>query len=175
MKTQVLLGVALVMACGCSHKPAPKYEPVLTRGGEVDFYRAEAVDNAVIREHTIYPYQFVEGRAELDELGRRDVNVLAEHYGGQGGTLNVRRGNAAPELYAARCNAVMEALAAAGVDPKRMTLADGLPGGDGMSSREVVIMLESKQGKPGEASGAPSSQPGMGPLLNNILNPYSGR
>ena len=172
MKTQFLCGLTLVVASGCSHKPAPGGETAWTRGGEVAYYRAEAVDNAVIREHTIYPYQFVEGRAELNELGRRDVNVLAEHYGGQGGTLNVRRGDAAQELYMGRCKAVMEALAVAGVDQKRILLADGLPGGDGMSSRQVLIILESEQGKAGEPY---SQQPGAGTMLNNIFNPSSDR
>ena len=172
MKAHLICVGSLVLACGCSHKPAATEESAWAPGAAMAFYRAEAADNAVIREHTIYPYQFVEGRAELNELGRRDVNVLAEHYGAAGGTLNVRRGDAASQLYAARCGAVMEALASAGVDQRRMTLADDFPGGDGMSSRQVVIILESKQNQPGQG-GKSSSQQGDGSMLNNLLNPYS--
>jgi hypothetical protein len=172
MKAGFLYGLVLALACGCSGNPSGD-EAAWVPGARQAFYRAEAVDNAVIREQTIYPHHFVEGRAELNELGRRAVNVLAEHYRGQEGTLNVRRGDAAQQLYAARCNAVLEALAAAGVEPKRMVLADGPPGGDGLSSRRLLIVLQGQdEAAPGESY---SGEPAQGGMLDKLLNPTPRR
>lgn len=40
----------------------------------------EAVENAIIRQHTIFSYHFVPGAPYLTELGERDLDVLAHHY-----------------------------------------------------------------------------------------------
>lgn len=100
------------------------------------------VDNAVVAQHTLYPYHFVANGEELNELGQRDLSVLARHFAKHEGTLNVRRGETAPELYEARLTHVIEELKKAGVDTGRMVIADGMPGGDGMASERVVNILE---------------------------------
>ena len=100
------------------------------------------VENAVVAQHTLYPYHFVTDGEELNELGRRDLSVLARHFTAHEGTLNVRRGETAPELYQARLTHVIEALKKAGVDTARMVVADGMPGGDGMASERVVTIME---------------------------------
>ncbi len=50
------------------------------------------VENAIVTQHTLYPYHFVTDGAGLNDLGQRDLMVLARHYKEQPGALNVRRG-----------------------------------------------------------------------------------
>jgi len=40
----------------------------------------EAVENAIIRQHTLYSYHFVADAPYLTELGERDLDILANHY-----------------------------------------------------------------------------------------------
>jgi len=46
------------------------------------------------------------------------------------------------DLYEARVNAVVARLQEVGVDIERMNIADGMPGGSGMASEKVLIILE---------------------------------
>ncbi len=38
------------------------------------------VENAIIAQHTLYPYHFVADGETLNDLGQRDFAVLARHY-----------------------------------------------------------------------------------------------
>lgn len=117
------------------------------------------VDNAIIAQHTLSPYHFVAGGEELNELGLRDLSVLARHFTKHEGTLNVRRGETPPDLYEARVTYVMEELKKAGVDTGRMAIADGMPGGAGMPSERVVTIMANSV--PGGGSATTTSQSGM--------------
>jgi hypothetical protein len=111
------------------------------------------VENAVVAQHTLYPYHFAANGEELNELGHRDLAVLARHFAKHEGTLNVRRGETAPELYEARLTYIIEELKNAGVDTGRMVIADGMPGGPGMPSERVVTIMK----KAAETSGSAQS------------------
>lgn len=56
-------------------------------------------------------------------------------------TLNVKQGGVSDRLYELRKNTVRSFLESQGVDTKRITLADGLPGGDGLPSMQAVVFL----------------------------------
>ncbi len=99
------------------------------------------IDNAIIAQRTIYPYHFVRDTAQLNELGERDLRVLAEHFRTATGELNVHQGESDDTLYSARVAAVAEALAMAGVQADRVQIVDGLPGGDGMGAERLVKIL----------------------------------
>ncbi len=100
-----------------------------------------AVENAIITQHTIYPYHFVTDGEELNELGRRDLAVLARHFTENAGALNVRRGEAPAALYEARVAQVTESLKKAGIDMARLSISDDMPGGTGITSERVVTIL----------------------------------
>lgn len=100
------------------------------------------VENAIVAQHTLYPYHFVSDAEELNELGRRDLLVLAGHFRRHEGILNVRRGETPPELYEARLTHTIDELRKAGVDTDRMGIADGMPGGAGMPSTRVINIME---------------------------------
>ena len=99
------------------------------------------IENAIVSQHTLYPYHFVENGETLNDLGQHDLAVLARHYAERPGSLNVRRGEVSDELYQARVAQVAARLRAAGVSADRMEVSDGMPGGSGMPSEQVVTIL----------------------------------
>lgn len=137
------LYVAVLVGCAADETIQAGDEAVQVAPGAILLtYIEEASENAVLRQMTIYPYHFISGTARLNDLGRRDVSILARHYRDQTRRLNVVSGVIHKELYAARTESVRAALIAAGVQESLITIVDGLPGGDGMSSSEVLILLE---------------------------------
>lgn len=151
-----------------------KHDPVDERAADVlmaNTYSDAAIDNAILAQHTLFPYHFVNEGAALNELGRRDLGVLATHYKEHPGTLNVHRGDASAALYADRLAEVRQALTKAGVKEKRITLADGLPGGDGMASEQVLKILTREEK---ESSKASSTRPPMS-TSGQSSGAYSGQ
>lgn len=101
------------------------------------------IDSAIITQHTLYPYHFVPDGDTLNDLGRRDLAVLAKHYAEHPGVLNIRRDRTPRELYDARIASALTALKDAGVQTERMSISDNMPGGPGMPSERVVTILQS--------------------------------
>jgi len=113
------------------------------------------VENAIITQHTLYPYHFVVDGERLNELGQRDFAVLARHFSEHPGLLNVRQGEGiSGELYQARVAQVVSRLKEAGVEPGRVSISDGEPGGPGIRSERVVTILQKMATT--EAAGKPS-------------------
>ncbi len=100
------------------------------------------VENAIITQHTLYPYHFVTDGEKLNDLGQRDFAVLAKQYKEHPGLLNIRRGEASDALYEARVASVMAGLKEAGVETSRVSVSDAMPGGTGMPSERVVTILQ---------------------------------
>ena len=89
-------------------------------------------------QRAIFPHHFRPQSAELTTLGRKVVFVLAEALERDGGRVSVQRGEASPDLYAARIIVVRENLRAGGVGIDRIVIEDGMPGGQGTTSRNAV-------------------------------------
>ena len=135
------LGLTLLALAGCRATYATDpYGTGYPHSG--DLIRGASLDKAILVQHTLYPYHFVIDGAALNDLGERDLHVLAAHFRSNPGSLQVHRGNTASALYEARVNAVMAALVAAGVDGSQVKLTDGLPGGDGLPGEHVVVILK---------------------------------
>jgi hypothetical protein len=127
-----------------TYDDAREFDAAIVRAHQDDFEAA-----GIIRQHTIYPYHFVAESATLNELGQRDVAILASHYaslsvdhGMPPGALSVRRGDASPGLYDARVRAVTAELARGGVPNDRVRIADAVPGGDGMLPSRIKVVLQ---------------------------------
>jgi len=100
------------------------------------------LENAIVAQHTLYPYHFVANGDGLNDLGRRDFGVLASHFKEHPGPLTIRQGDVPAELYERRVAYVSGQLRQAGVEVSRMGLSDGMPGGTGMPSSRVVLILK---------------------------------
>ena len=149
MRLPELLAVAVVLGAvaGCQEPAAPPLTPETRAEANSLINRSirdAAVHNAIIRQHTVYPYHFVAGGNELNDLGRREVNVLAEHYKKYPGQVNVRRADTPKPLYEARVYTVVAALKQGGVDVDVVRIGDDLPGGDGMTAELVLQIIEGR-------------------------------
>jgi hypothetical protein len=134
-----MLGAAGCSCCNQQQTAAPE-DDWLVRSANDDM-----IDNAVLSQHSLYSYHFVQNSTRLNELGAHDLGVLAAHFRTAPGALNIDRGDASEELYKARIKTVTDKLALAGVENARVTITDGLPGGDGMTSRRIVAISEKQE------------------------------
>jgi len=147
MKLRVIVSLCCIccVAAGCQEQHSSQETDNL----DVELVRALnniGLENAIIAQRTLYPYHFIADSERLNELGRRDLAVLARHLREHGGALNVRQGQIAEELYYARLTQVADELKQAGVGIDRADLSDGLPGGDGISSQRTVMILTQPTG-----------------------------
>ena len=127
----------------------------------INTYNDIAIQNAIISEHTMFPYHFVKNSAELNELGERDLAVLTAHLAKNGGHLNIRQLGVPAELYAARVGVVHERLKEAGIDMERISISDGMPGGSGMPSEKVLVILEQESQSAGAGTSTTTYSPEM--------------
>ena len=104
-----------------------------------------AMENAIVSQHTLYPYHFIKNSEQLNELGQRDLSILTEHFKKNPGHLNVRSDGTSENLYQARLTHVAEKLQQTGIDLGLVTVSDGMPGGRGMTCTEVLQIREADQ------------------------------
>ena len=106
MNKMIVLICVLIMGCQETVMESPD-KPVINRQ-LVNTYNDIALENAIISQHTLYPYHFVNNGAELNELGKRDLAVLIRHFTKEAGHLNIRKQNISTELYEARVESVQK-------------------------------------------------------------------
>ncbi len=145
-QARILAASAVVMVTSACETAGPSYEQRASLNAWLaDSIHNAAMENAIIAQHTLFRYQFVRNAALLNELGKRDLDILAAHFKEHPGRLNIRRGDVAADLYEARVKRVVEVLTKAGVGADAIAIADALPGGDGMPSERVLTILEGAQ------------------------------
>lgn len=144
MKRIIAIALVTMFIGGCEYKSPP----ISDRGlSAVDVWTIGATDdsamrNAIIRQSTLYPYQFEENSPELNSLGARDLTVLATHFKSYPGKLNVRRGEESADMYKKRVETVVSNLEYAGVPIGKVQIEDLPAGGDGMSTDLVILILK---------------------------------
>jgi hypothetical protein len=137
LMTTTCLG--LFAAVGCENVPPPVHDERRPFNlWVVQSLDDESIANAVITQHTLYPYHFARGGTALNDLGKRDVRILARHFNEYAGELNMRRGRENDASYVARIAAVQAELGKHGVTADRVRVVDGMPGGDGVASDRAI-------------------------------------
>jgi hypothetical protein len=131
---------------GCQEEMAESPANQLVNSQLVNTYNDIAIQNAVVSQHILFPYHFVENGAELNELGQKDLAVLTGHFIKHPGHLNIRKRNTPGDLYDARVNLVRERLQQAGIAKERISISDDMPGGTGITSERVLVILENASG-----------------------------
>ena len=149
MITMTVLFCILIVGCQKNMEESPNKH--LINSQLVNSYNDIAMQNAIVTQHTLFPYHFVTNGAELNELGRRDLAALTSHFMNHAGHLNIRRQNTPVVLYEARVNLVHARLQEAGIDMGRMSISDDMPGGTGITSERILVILE--QPSKGASSG----------------------
>ncbi len=142
--TAVVLGSALWAGCSQNQtvQKNQSMDTYVVNKEIVNSLNNIGVENAIIAQYTLFPYHFVKNSAELNELGRKDLAVLAKHLSRCPGDLNVRKADTPLDIYQARVNLVIDRLKKAGVPADQILIADGMPGGDGMVSERVIKILD---------------------------------
>ncbi len=140
------LVVLCVLLNGCDNtaKRAPVNEGLMN-AGLINAFNDAAMENAIIAQHALYPYHFVNNSNQLNELGRRDLSILAKHFKEYPGQLTISSDGTSENLYKSRLAYVAEQLKKDGIDVSRVAISDGMPGGSGMTSSDVVQIKEADQ------------------------------
>src|SRR5688572_29523898 len=98
--------------CACQADPAHDPDHAVHNKWAAAEIRQASLRQAILDQRALYPYHFEIDSPELNELGERDFELLAEHYREHPGELRVSQGGASSELYARRVAGVMDELAA---------------------------------------------------------------
>ncbi|MDH4201692.1 MAG: hypothetical protein OEV87_02225 [Phycisphaerae bacterium] len=138
--------VCVVVFCGCQEQQAgPTVDESQVNRKIVDTYSDLMIQNAVIAQHTLYPYHFVNNSAQLNGLGERDLAALVQHFQENPGQITVHQGKTEPLLYQSRAQTVYEKLLAGGISDSKIKIVSGMPGGEGMKSNAVIEVLETEK------------------------------
>ena len=141
-KTFLLLFLCPIGLLGCESTESHHYTERELHARIIESISDTGINNAIITQSTLFPYHFIHDAPELNELGQRDLGVLARHFMDRSGTLSVRQGSARRDLYNARTTSVREFLIASGVDTARIQFTDTPPRGQGISSERVIQIAE---------------------------------
>ena len=146
MKMYIIITMcfSFLLLTGCVETVKEGRDSHLLNSSLINTYNNMSIQNAIISQHTLYPYHFIKNGAELNELGNKDLMVLAKHFTKHPGGLNIRRDNISEDLYQARIDFVLERLREENVDVERVSISDSMPGGSDMPSEKVIVFLEGK-------------------------------
>ena len=160
LKLFMILGIVAVLtnAIGCNPPDQSLKDENSRPSWRTDGIRNSAINNAIIAQHTFYPYHFIPNASALNELGEQDLEVLAAHYRYHPGPINIRRGSGPQDLYEARVQAVRKYLIEVDIDDDRIVFSDGLPGGRGMPSEQVLKILARGAEETGSKKGGTSAR-----------------
>lgn len=144
MKLNTIISICLpfLLLAGCQENMQKSQDTHLLNSGLIESYNNISISNAIISQHTLFPYHFVNNSSGLNELGNNDLMVLIKHFTENPGELNIRQGNVSDEIYQARVNFVLKKIKEAGINREKISIADDMPGGSGMSSEKVLTILK---------------------------------
>ena len=144
--TMIMIILFCILTIGCQEDMQKNPDNHLVNSQLVKTYNDIAMQNAIVSQHTLFPYHFVTNGAELNELGQRDLAALTSHFIKYPGHLNIRRHNTPADLYEARIDTVHERLIEAGIDKERISISDDMPGGEGITSERILGILAKPSG-----------------------------
>lgn len=160
----VTISLFCILVAGCNEQATVNTERQVNIGLMSSFSDI-AMQNALIAQHTLFPYHFVMDSAELNELGEHDFSVLVKHFTEKPGHLNIRRDNVSTEIYNARVTLIHDRLEEAGIDTGRIRISDGMAGGPGITTERILQILEKSYESTGTTTttGAPRATFKVGP------------
>ncbi|MHC4759164.1 MAG: rhodanese-like domain-containing protein [Planctomycetota bacterium] len=165
MKKKMLLTLCLfsiIFVASCDEMETAQQGPTESEVNNrlIHAYNNMAIEAAVISQHTLYPYHFIQNSKELNDLGFRDFGVLAGHFLENPGTLNIRHDQSvSDDLYGRRVEYISDMLEESGVDSDRIAIEDGMPGGSGVTSERLLFIAEKV--KESMSTGDSSNRQGM--------------
>lgn len=137
----LMAAAAAVSLSACASAPddgPPAADPLTPQPERVVQPFDEQARRGSARDRTLYPHHFRAGSAELTDLGRETVAVVAQQSPADGARLQLSPGAAEGELGNRRVQAVAQQLRTLGVAPERVVVTVGHPGGDGAATIDVL-------------------------------------
>ena len=144
LKTYLAISLFCILAAGCDQNMEKNPDKPAINAQLIKTYNDMALENAIISQHTLYPYHFIQNGADLNELGKRDLNVLIKHFITKPGNLNIRKANTPEDLYASRVEQVYQILQKADLNMNMINIGDEMPGGSGIASESIIVILENE-------------------------------
>lgn len=137
----VIGSLLAVVACliGCDTPPKSASKPDIQ---PVQSVLGRQVAEGLSAQHAMMPYHFRANSAELNDLGRQDLELLAQDFLTAPGPLTVRHGAESSELYGQRKETVLRFLSEYGVKTARVSINDDSLDGDGASSEQARQALD---------------------------------
>lgn len=127
--------------------PVPKVEDdVMNKKVITSSYDAQ-INAGIRRDRTIYPYHFVTEEADLNDLGRDQIDALTADLTKRPVRVNVPKFDNDEELHEARVAVVRQRLVENGIGEDRIAIQDGLSGGPGLVTAVFVGALNDKGGE----------------------------
>jgi hypothetical protein len=147
MKRNMIIAMSILTVAMTACQPTQAFKEARSpfNTWAVGSIRDSAINQAIVTQGTLFPYHFDTHSGTLNELGLHDLGVLAEYHKEHPGNLNLPRGRTSDDLYEQRVAAVATVLTKSGVQKDRITIVNALPGGAGMPSERVVVILENLQ------------------------------
>ena len=154
-KTMIVVCLfSIIMGLGCQEEQAaPTVDQDAVNRKIVDTYFDLAIQNAIIAQHTLYPYHFVNNGGQLNDLGQRDLSVLIQHFQDNPGQLTLQQGGTDSRLYQSRAQTVYETMLAGGIPDDKIRITYGIPGGEGMASNSIIEILETESSRTSQGLG----------------------
>jgi len=146
--TNILMVLSCILLSGCcndANNSSESFDDRKLNEGLINSFNDTSMENAIISQHTLYPYHFINDSPNLNDLGMRDLSILAKHFKDNPGQLNVSHQNANEALYAQRTSFIAEQLNKSGVDMSKIIISDGMPGGSSMSAEDVLLIRAADQ------------------------------
>jgi hypothetical protein len=143
----VATALSIAAAGGCAHKHRPDRTQQAQRARQsevtdidiVHAVRNSGVKAAILSQHTLFPYHFQTDGEALNELGERDLSVLASHLRAHPGQINIPRDGVEAAIYDARVRHVQDALRARGVDAEKVRIVDAAGVTAGSTPSEDIL------------------------------------
>lgn len=148
-----LVAVAGLFLAGCNAKITDPEPPAVRRAADLPSNAAfeNQAHNAVLSSMAVTDIHFFPDRAELNSLGRGRLLAIAEHLERRGGEVVIDSRAVDPFIREQRFGIVRKYLLSLGLDPERMEIRAGLPGGRGQDATEAKLFYD-KNLNPGSAS-----------------------
>lgn len=146
------LASVIAFAAGCAKDESakiPKPDERELNEASVRASFAHQIAAGTRTDRTIYAHHFIIGEAALNELGRRQIDVLTAEVTTRALKVNIPQGDSDETLHEARVQIVRDRLAGNGVEPERIAVVDEHPGGPGLTTAVIVAALDDQGGRSG--------------------------
>ena len=160
-RTLLLAGMLTLLLCGCQGEPGARLNaPPHGRAAETSDMQGTYVymtDTALLADMTVCDMHFLPHRALLNDLGEQRLSRLASLMEAYGGAIYFSTDLQSEDLIAERMNTIVDFLAQAGIDTYQEVVVCDLPGGEGMESKQALVIYENEgMYKPGKRQSASS-------------------